>query len=181
MGHETDHGDRGYPLDAAATLPAAEIASAWQRELPGVPTGSIDVITPLWRAAKHLADDRRRTLQRLDIEPATLDLLSTLRRAGPPYTLTTRQITERAMVTAGAVSQRIARAERANLVTRARSDASRRAVAVSLTPAGHRLIEATVRRLLTHEESLIAELTSEERATLGAMLTKLDTSQRRRA
>jgi hypothetical protein len=42
---------------------------------PEVPTSSIEVITPLWRAAKRLADDRRRTLARMAVEPATLDLL----------------------------------------------------------------------------------------------------------
>lgn len=163
----------GYPLDEVGMMAATEIAAAWRRELPGVPTASIEVITPLWRAAKMLADDRRRTLQRLGIEPATLDLLSTLRRAGPPYELTTRQITERALVTAGAVSQRIARAEQVGLVARRPSQASRRAVVVTLTPGGHDLIESTVRELLTHEESLIATLTQDESARLSVLLTKL--------
>ena len=58
------------------SIGADEIAAAWRRELPGVPTSSIGVITPLWRAAKLLADDRRRTLARLGIEDSTLDLLS---------------------------------------------------------------------------------------------------------
>jgi DNA-binding MarR family transcriptional regulator len=173
MAGTAHEGDSDYPVDVASTLAATDIAAAWRRELPGVPTASIEVITPLWRAAKALADDRRRTLQRLNVEPATLDLLSTLRRAGPPYELTTRQITERALVTAGAISQRIARAEQAGLVIRSRSDASRRAIAVALTPAGHELIERTVRELLTHEESLIASLTDEERPALATMLTKL--------
>ena len=59
-------------------------------------------------AAKLLSDDRRRTLGRLGIEDSTLDLLSTLRRSGPPYTLTTRELGERTLVTAGAISQRVA-------------------------------------------------------------------------
>lgn len=167
-----------YPLDTVGTVSAAEIASAWRRELPGAPVDSIDIITPLWQAAKVLADDRRRTLRHLDVEPATLDLLSTLRRAGPPYTLTTRQITERTLVTAGAVSQRVARAERAALVSRTTSTVSRRAVAVSLSPAGHRLIEATVRELLEHEEALIASLTTDERVALTAALNRLNASLR---
>lgn len=103
--------DTEYPVGANLPVSAADIAAAWRRELPDVPTGSIEVITPLWQAAKRLADDRRRTLARMGVEPATLDLLSTLRRAGPPYELTSRELTERSMVTAGAISQRLARAE----------------------------------------------------------------------
>jgi DNA-binding MarR family transcriptional regulator len=173
MGRATGERNDEYPVDCVATLPAAAIAAAWRRELPGVPTASIEVITPLWRAAKALADDRRHTLARLGVEPATLDLLSTLRRAGPPYALTTREVTERSLITAGAVSQRIARAERAGLVTRSGSAASRRAVAVELTAAGHDLIETTVRDLLTHEETLIDSLTADERGQLGTLLKKL--------
>ena len=57
-----------YPLDPVARWPAADIAASWQRELPGVRTESIEIITPLWRIAKVLADDRRRTLAALGID-----------------------------------------------------------------------------------------------------------------
>ena len=74
-----------YPGGAAARGGAvAEIAAAWRRELPGARTESIEVITPVWRIAKVLADDRRRTLAALGVDPSTLDLLSVIRRAGPP-------------------------------------------------------------------------------------------------
>lgn len=155
------------------TWPVADMVAAWHRELPGVRTDSIEVITPLWRIGKLLSDDRRRTLARLGIDSSTLDLLSVIRRAGPPYELTTREITRRTLVTAGAVSQRVARAEQAGLVERAPSSASRRAVAVRLTPVGHARIEATVRQLLEHEADLIAALTGAERGTLATVLGKL--------
>ncbi|WP_238018921.1 MarR family winged helix-turn-helix transcriptional regulator [Dactylosporangium sp. AC04546] len=165
-----------YPMGPPSTWPAAEIAAAWERELPGVRTGSIEVITPLWRIAKVLADDRRRTLTRLGVDPSTLDLLSVIRRSGPPYELTTREITRRTLITAGAVSQRVARAERAGLVERAPSAASRRAVAVRLTAAGHELIEATVRELLDHEAEQLTALTDAERTTLVGLLARLEQS-----
>jgi DNA-binding MarR family transcriptional regulator len=156
--------------------PVAEIAAAWRRELPEVRTGSIEVITPIWRIAKVLADERRRTLHALGIDTSTLDLLGVLRRAGPPYALTTREITRRTLVTAGAISQRITRAEQYGWVERSPSSASRRAVAVRLTDAGHRLIEPTVRNLLEHEADLIGALTEPERATLASLLAKLEQS-----
>jgi DNA-binding MarR family transcriptional regulator len=163
-----------YPMGSVSRWPAADIAASWQRELPGVRTGSIEIITPVWRIAKVLADDRRRTLARLGVDPSTLDLLSVIRRAGPPYELTTREISRRTLVTAGAVSQRVARAEQPGLVTRAPSAASRRAVAVRLTEAGHALIQATVRQLLEHEADLIGDLTAAERAALTGLLAKLE-------
>jgi len=92
------------------------------------------------------------------------------------YELTTREIARRTLITPGAVSQRVARAELAGLVERASSSASRRAVAVRLTEAGHALIEATVRRLLDHEADLIGALAADERAALTASLAKLERS-----
>ena len=169
-----DFNAEGYPIGSTSTWPAADIAAAWQRELPGVRTESIEIITPIWRIAKVLADDRRRTLAKLGVDPSTLDLLSVIRRSGPPYELTTREITRRTLITAGAVSQRVARAEQAGLVERSPSSVSRRAVSVRLTEAGHRLIATTVCQLLEHESDLISALTAAERTALIGFLTKLE-------
>jgi DNA-binding MarR family transcriptional regulator len=172
MSNELDA--EGYPMGPASTWPVTDIAASWQRELPGVRTESIEIITPVWRLAKVLADDRRRTLATLGIDPSTLDLLSVIRRSGPPYQLTTREIARRTLITAGAVSQRVARAEQAGLVERSPSSLSRRAVSVRLTETGHDLIKTTVRQLLEHEADLINALTTTERTALAALLATLE-------
>lgn len=169
-----DFSTDAYPLGQTASWPASDIAASWQQELPGVRAEAIEVITPLWRVAKILADDRRRTLASLGIDGATLDLLSVIRRAGPPYELTTREIARRTLITPGAVSQRVARAEGAGLVEREPSPASRRAVVVRLTDTGHTLINNTVRPLLDHEADLVSVLSDDERRALAAVLAKLD-------
>jgi DNA-binding MarR family transcriptional regulator len=162
-----------YPLDAPSPYPAAEIARAWERERPGTPTDSIEIVTPLWRLAKLFADDRRRLLADLGIDPATLDLLSVLRRSGPPYELSTRELTRRTLVTAGAVSQRVGRAERAGLVARRTEADGSRAVIVSLTKTGHELIERTVDQVLTRESELVASLSPADRDLLAVRLQDL--------
>lgn len=169
-----DFSTDAYPLGQTASWPASDIAASWQQELPGVRAEAIEIITPLWRVAKILADDRRRTLASLGIDGATLDLLSVIRRAGPPYELTTREIARRTLITPGAVSQRVARAEGAGLVEREPSPASRRAVVVRLTDTGHTLINNTVRPLLDHEADLVSVLSDDERRALTAVLAKLD-------
>ncbi|MFF0267935.1 MarR family winged helix-turn-helix transcriptional regulator [Kribbella sp. NPDC004536] len=162
-----------YPLDQPSPYPAAEIARAWQRERPGTPTDSIEIVTPLWRLAKLFADDRRRVLADAGVDPATLDLLSVLRRAGTPYELSTRELASRTLVTAGAISQRVARAEDGGLVTRRAADDGSRAVLVALTPAGHDLIERTVDQVLTRESELVASLSPGDRGQLASQLQQL--------
>lgn len=166
------------PLGDATRMPVEHIVAAWRRERPGTPTESIPVVTLLWRLAKLFADDRRRVLTAAGVDAATLDLLSTLRRAGSPYSLTTRELADRCLVTAGAISQRVARAERDGLVTR--SPAAGRAVAVGLTPAGHDLVEDTVDRVLRREAHLVAGLPDQHRDRLAEDLAELYADLRHR-
>jgi DNA-binding MarR family transcriptional regulator len=156
------------------SITAAEIAAAWRRERPGAPTDSIEVFTPIVRLAKLLGDDRTRVLRAAGIDSATMDLLAALRRSGPPYTLTTRELTKRTLVTAGAISQRVARAEQEGLVTRAPDPSGHKAVAVALTPAGHEVIEHSVDAVLGRDSELVAGLTAEERELLVPLLGKLE-------
>jgi DNA-binding MarR family transcriptional regulator len=153
---------------------ATEIARAWGREQPGVPVGSIGILTRIWQAAKLLSDERRRTLAAIGMDAATLDLLSTLRRAGPPYRLATRELAARCLVTAGAITQRVERARRSGLVRRLPPEPGTRLVPVELTDRGHREVAAAVGSLLGYEQSLVDDiLTAEEQAELAGLLTRL--------
>ncbi|MFI6394653.1 MarR family winged helix-turn-helix transcriptional regulator [Nonomuraea sp. NPDC050547] len=149
-----------------------EIQLAWRRERPGTPVASIGIITRVWRAAKLLGDERRRTLARLGIDGATLDLLSTLRRSGPPYTMTPAELSASCLVTAGAISQRVTRAEKADLVRTTRGPRGRTHT-ITLSDAGHRLVEDTVDALLTHEAALVAHLDEDQRELLTDLLRHL--------
>lgn len=155
---------------------AARIQEAWQRELPDLPAasiGSIGVITRIWRLAKILDDERKRTLERLGTDASTLDLLSTLRRHGRPYAMTVAEITDASLVTQGAVSQRVARAEAAGQVRRSASRTDGRVVVVTLTSKGRRLNERSVRALLAHEADLLSSLPPDDRGHLEASLRTL--------
>lgn len=157
--------DENDPVDA--------VALAWLRERPGTPVEGIGIVTRVWQCAKLLGEDRRRVLAAAGADSATLDLLSVLRRSGVPYRLTTRELTERTLVTAGATSQRVARAERDGLVERSAEAEGSRAVVVTLTPAGHELVERLVDGVLGREAELISRLTPHQRAALTALLRLL--------
>ncbi|MGW4205969.1 MarR family winged helix-turn-helix transcriptional regulator [Streptomyces sp. NPDC004726] len=167
-------GSGGGAVDGpTADSSAQDIAAAWRRERPGTPVGSIGIVTPIWQLAKLFGDDRRRVLARAGVDSATLDLLSVLRRSGEPYTLSTRELGRRSLVTAGAVSQRVARAEREGLVTRRPGEGRPRTVQVTLTRAGHDLVEATVDRVLHREADMIDGLTPEQQTALTELLRVL--------
>lgn len=155
---------------------AAAVAAAWEREIPGVPTRSIPVVWATKTVAARLRRGRETALRDVGIDAATLDLLSTLRRAGPPYALTTRQLTDRCLVSAGAISQRLARAERDGLVER--RDLPGRRVSVTLTRAGHALVERGARHVLEVDAVLTSGLSDAELDQLGSLLERWVASTR---
>ncbi|AXB47884.1 MarR family winged helix-turn-helix transcriptional regulator [Amycolatopsis albispora] len=153
--------------------PVDAIALAWTTERPGTNVASIGIVTRIWHAAKLLGEDRTRTLAAAGADAAILDLLSVLRRSGEPYRLTTRELADATLVSAGAISQRVARAERDGLVTRTtRADGSRK-VDVELTAAGHALVERLVDRVLDRESELVARLSESQQAELAELLRLL--------
>jgi DNA-binding MarR family transcriptional regulator len=152
---------------------ADAIAASWSRERPQTSVASIGVVTRIWQLAKHFGEDRGRVLAEAGVDPPTLDLLSVLRRSGPPYTMSTRDLAAHSLVTAGAISQRVARAEREKLVTRRPAPGRSRAVLVELTPAGHELVERTVDRVLGREAQLLESLDPDRREQLADLLREL--------
>lgn len=166
----TSHQEQEHDHAGSAGRPDAhEVAAAWARELPGVPTRSVPVVTAAKLLAAALRRHRATVLHALGTDPATLDLLSTLRRAGTPYRLTTRELADRCLVTAGAVSQRVARAERDGLVER--RPGAGRSVEVVLTAAGHARVEALARAVLEADDDLVAGL---DDTTLAQLEDALD-------
>lgn len=138
-----------------------------------MPVGSIGILTRIWQAAKLLSDERRRTLAAIGMDAATLDLLSTLRRSGPPYRLSTRELAARSLVTAGAVTQRVDRAESSGLVRRLPRAPGSRLALVELTNRGHREVETVVSSLLGYEQGLVDVLAADEQAELARLLSVL--------
>lgn len=149
-----------------------EIVEQWTRERPDVVVDSIGVVARILRIAKALADHRRRTLAALGIDSATFDLLATLRRSGPPFRMSPAALTQACLVTGGAISQRVARAEAAGLVTTERTAGGHTSV-VALTALGRERIDRDIAEFLGREHELVGHLAPDERAELARLLRRL--------
>jgi len=139
-----------------------EVIMTWQRERPDLPLHATAMISRVWRLAHLFGEHRRRLLADAGIDPAILDLLSTLRRAGPPYRLDTREIARRSMVTASAISQRLQRAERDGLIERAPDPEQSRRVLVNLTGLGLQVVDRYV-DIVTHGEAALLRTLPDDR------------------
>ena len=150
-----------------------EIALQWSRERPDMPVDSIGLVARILRIAKIVTDERRRTLSALGIDSATFDLLATLRRSGSPYRMSPTGLAEACLVSGGAITQRVARAEEVGLVATTRTTPGRRTLTVELAPRGHEIVERDVEALIGRERELVAHLPAADREQLAGLLRRL--------
>jgi DNA-binding MarR family transcriptional regulator len=148
------------------------ILGQWHRELP-------DKADDLWpmglvgrvqRLNHVLERELKAFFARRDLELWEADVLLTLRRAGAPYALTPGALLKAAMVSSGAMTNRIDRLEAKGFVERSPGPDDRRSVRVQLTPRAVALIDEFFADHMANEARLFAGLTADEREQLAALL-----------
>lgn len=149
------------------------IVAQWGAERPDLDVSPMAVIGRLSRASRLVDAELRRTFGAHDLDAASFDVLATLRRSGPEYRLTPTELTRAAMVTSGAITQRLDRLEARGLVTRTPSAADGRGVHVALTGAGRAVIDRALPDHVDTEHRLLVALTSAQRNALTDALRDL--------
>jgi DNA-binding MarR family transcriptional regulator len=150
-----------------------EILEQWQQERPDLDPSPIGVIGRISRLARELEVRLEIVYRAHGLEPGWHDVLATLRRSGSPYQLRPSDFTGMLMLTSSGTTKRLDRLERAGLVARTPDPGDRRGVLITLTPAGHELIDAVTDAHLANEHDLIAALAPAERDRLAGLLRKL--------
>ncbi|TVT22052.1 MarR family transcriptional regulator [Amycolatopsis acidiphila] len=146
------------------------VQAAWRRELPDVDVGSIGIVGRLVEVVHHIERVRAVALAAENSDRATFDLLATLRRAGSPYRMTVGELQRASLVTTGAITQRVERAEAAGLVQRAAVPGDGRKVTVGLTATGFEASARLLRTVLAAEEAALKPLADADRERLVALL-----------
>jgi DNA-binding MarR family transcriptional regulator len=153
--------------------PIDHLGDQWRRELGDLDTDAMVTVARLNRARALTMGRVERALSDAGSSLADFDVLSTLRRQGPPYQMKPSSIARSIMLSASGMTSRIDHLEQAGLVQRVSDPTNRRTAPVALTPAGVAEAERLVRTLVATEEELVSCLTAKERGTLDAVLTKL--------
>ncbi len=149
------------------------LVEAWRRERPDLDTTPLQVLSRLTRLAHHLDRARRRAFDDHDLEPWQFDVLSALRRAGPPYELSPGTLMTQTMVTSGTMTTRVDKLAARGLVARRPAPDDRRGVLVRLTDQGAATVDAALVGLLQAEKALLIGLTERDQRQLAALLRGL--------
>ncbi|GGV21152.1 MarR family transcriptional regulator [Kitasatospora herbaricolor] len=150
-----------------------KLLEQWRRERPDLDVSPMAVIGRLKRLTRLIEADLRRTFAEHGLDPASFDVLATLRRSGPPYRLTPAELMRTSMVTSGAVTQRLDRLEARGLVARTPSETDGRVVHVALTADGRALIDQALPDHVANEHRLLSGLTAPQRDGLAETLRDL--------
>ncbi|MFI0408895.1 MarR family winged helix-turn-helix transcriptional regulator [Actinomadura sp. 3N508] len=149
------------------------IVAQWERERPDLDPSPMGVIGRISRAQQLLGKELKEFFAAHGLEPWEFDVLATLRRHGAPYELTAGGLLRAAMVTSGAITNRIDRMEAKGLVERVRDAGDRRSVRIRLTARGLEVVDELVALHVANEERLLAGLDAAGRERLAGSLRTL--------
>ena len=148
------------------------ILAQWARERPDLDCSPMGIIGRISQLQREVFLAQRATFAKHGLDAPSFDVLAALRRAGEPYQLTPTALMRTALVTSGAITQRLDRLEEKGLITRGRSEADGRAVVVTLTEAGRTALDAALPDHLDTERGMLAGLDPAEREQLAELLRR---------
>jgi len=147
-----------------------ELVAAWRAQRPDLDVEPMQVLSRISRLARHLDIARRGAFADHGLETWEFDVLSALRRQGPPFRLTPGALLRATLVTSGTMTNRIDRLVRKGLVRRQPDPRDKRGVLVTLTEQGVARADAALADLLRRERVLLAGLDTGERQQLADLM-----------
>lgn len=150
------------------------VVAEWRRERPDLDPSGLEVVARVGRVASLLEGRLAERLAAHGIGIPGYAVLAALRRAGPPFERTPGELSREVMLTSGAMTNRLDRLERAELVERRRPvDGDRRSIRIHLTRTGRGLIDEAIASRLEAAGAALEALEAGERDALAAALRKL--------
>ncbi len=147
-----------------------DLVAAWRAQRPDLDVEPMQVLSRISRLARHLDIARRGAFADHGLETWEFDVLSALRRQGPPFQLTPGALLRATLVTSGTMTNRIDRLATAGLVRREPDPSDKRGVLVTLTEQGVAKADAALADLLRRERALLAGLDRGERQHLADLM-----------
>ena len=148
------------------------ILSEWSDQRPDLDFAPMAIVTRLARVHAHLQAGLQQVFARFDLTGADFQVIVSLRRAGAPYRMPQTRLMSQLALTSGTVSLRVDRLVRRGIVVREPDPDDHRSQLVRLTGEGLRLFDEVAPIHLANEDRLLSALTSDERATLEALLRR---------
>lgn len=149
-----------------------EMLDAWRRVRPDTDVEAMEIVPRILRLA-HLWDVAVQELTAsVGLQRGWLDVLSALRRTGPPHRLPATRLARSVLLSSGGMTARLDRMEAAGFIRRLADPRDRRGVLVELTRKGRGAVEKVIDGQRDHYEPVLSVLTQTERKLFADMLRR---------
>jgi DNA-binding MarR family transcriptional regulator len=165
------------PNNAAAKNDAGDtidqFALEWAVQRPDLHFNYLATIGRILRVSAHLRENMDAWLSPFGLTWEMFDLLASLRRSGDKNGLRPTDLYEACMLSSGATTNRIDRAEKLNYAVRRPDPEDGRATRIALTKRGFTLTEKAMTEHSTRAGEITDVLTAKEQEQLAYILRKL--------
>lgn len=157
---------RRIATDSAARERVDEIFRQWQAERPDidpVPVHIYGLIGRIHIQSTAFIDD---VLAPFDLVRGTFDVLTALRRAGTPYSLTPKELMKYLLLSGAGLNSRINKLEALHYIARLPEPNDRRTVRIQLTSSGEAVINKAIPIVFEAQWQRLKPLSEESRTRL---------------
>ena len=145
----------------------------WKAQRPDLQSDVMGIFGRFGRIWNYATRSVEETLGRWGLQMGDFDVLATVRRSGPPFTMAPSQLTHWLMLSPSGITSRLDRLEKAGLVERKPSEEDRRSLLIVLTPKGKKIVDDAVEAHVANQTRMLSSLTAAERKTLDQILRTL--------
>jgi DNA-binding MarR family transcriptional regulator len=145
----------------------------WTRERPDLDFGYLATVGRILRVSAHLREAMDKWLEPFGLTWEMFDLLASLQRSGAESGLRPTDLYEACMLSSGATTNRIDRAEKLNYAMRRPDPDDGRATRIALTRRGANLAQKAMTEHAMRAGEISERLTAKEQEQLAHLLRKL--------
>lgn len=157
--------------DAGDTLD--RFMAEWSGQRPDLDFDYLATIGRILRVSAHLREQMDSWLAPFGLTWEMFDLLASLQRSGGKTGLRPTDLYEACMLSSGAMTNRVDRAEKLDYAVRQPDPDDGRATRIALTRRGHALTEKAMSEHAARAGAIAQRLTAKEQAQLASLLRKL--------
>lgn len=146
------------------------LVAQWHRERPNLDVSPMEIIGRISRIARLTGSEIGNVHAQFGLTRESFDILSTLRRSGPPYEMSPTSLMRWLFFPSSTLTGRLDKLEMGGLIRRTPDPNDRRSLRIQLTELGGQIIDTAMDTDMALEKQLIAGLTLQQQTLLANIL-----------
>lgn len=149
------------------------VLQEWQRARPELDISPLGLFAAIAHAYWVSAPKIEGLMSKFDLTRGMFDVLTTLRRSGPPFELPPKELSRRLLLSGAGMTNRLDRLEDLELIVGTPDPNDRRGLQIKITQAGLAVVDRILPELIELEIQMATALTHEDTSELIKLLDKL--------